>query len=142
MNPRVTDRSSVKLLGVAIAAAMLPVVGVGTAGAQTSGQVSYKGATESDPVVKTRIDDNNYIVSVWSASMKVEVPNIVHPPANGEADSPVYYLVNGAGGGEDSASWQAQSDVVEFMEDKNVWTVTPLGGAFSYYTDWDKYDPN
>ena len=142
MNPRVTDRSSVKLLGVAIAAAMLPVVGVGTAGAQTSGQVSYKGATESDPVVKTRIDDNNYIVSVWSASMKVEVPNIVHPPANGEADSPVYYLVNGAGGGEDSASWQAQSDVVEFMSDKNVWTVTPLGGAFSYYTDWQEYDPN
>ena len=141
MNSQEARRSSVKLLAAAIAVAMVPVASAGTADAQTRGQIRYDKATSDEPVVETPIDDRRSIVSVWSDKMQVEVPNIVHPPANGKADSPVYYLVNGAGGGEDAASWQAQSDVVDFMGDKNVWTVTPLGGAFSYYTDWEKHDP-
>ena len=135
-------RGGLRALAAAMAVAMVPTVAAGTAAAQASGQVTYDKATESNPVVQTDLDDGRMIVSVWSESMQTEVPNIVHPPADGDDDAPVYYLVNGAGGGEDAATWQAQSDVNEFMGDKNVWTVTPIGGAFSYYTDWEKPDPD
>ena len=135
-------RGRSKVLAAAMAVALVPAVGVGSATAQTGGTIQYTKASEEDPVVETELDDGRLIVSVWSESMKIEVPNIVHRPANNDADAPVYYLVNGAGGGEDSATWQAQSNVEEFMADKNAWTVTPIGGAFSYYTDWREHDPN
>ena len=136
-------RGRSKVLAAAMAVALVPTVGVGTAAAQNSGQIEYKKATGPDnAVVETELSDGRLIVSVWSEKMKIEVPNIVQRPANDDPDAPVYYLINGAGGGEDAATWQAQSDVTEFMGDKNVWTVTPIGGAFSYYTDWWEPDPN
>ena len=126
-----------------MAIGVVPVIGLaGTANAQNSGTIQYEKATAGDKVVETELDDGRLIVSVWSESMQTEVPNIVQKPANEEAPAPVSYLVNGAGGGEDSATWQAQSDVKNFMADKQAWTVTPIGGAFSYYTDWEKPDPN
>src|SRR5699024_3835395 len=126
----------------------VPVVATGTAQAQQrSGTINYTKATADKKVEETRLDDGRLIVSVWSDAMQQEVPNIVQEPLLGlegdfDANAPVLYLVNGAGGGEDSATWQAQSDVKSFMGDKNAWTVTPIGGAFSYYTDWQKPDPN
>lgn len=106
------------------------------------GTVSYTKATADRKVAETPLSDGRLIVSVWSDSMQIEVPNIVQRPANNDNNSPVYYLPNGAGGGEDAATWQAQSNIKEFMGTKNVWSVTPIGGAFSYYTDWIKHDPN
>ena len=134
---RSVKRFGTKVATAALAAAMVPVVATGTAQAQAqSGSISYTKATESNKVVETPLNDGRLIVSVWSTKMKTEVPNIVQRPADGNAKAPVLYLVNGAGGGEDSATWQAQSDVKNFMANKNAWTVTPIGGAFSYYTDW------
>lgn len=132
-----------KVVAAAMAVGVVPVVGMaGTANAQQGDSVQYTKATAENPVVESPLEDGRLIVSVWSPSMKIEIPNIVQRPANGDANAPVSYLINGAGGGEDSATWQAQSDVKDFMSDKNVWTVTPIGGAFSYYTDWQKHDPN
>lgn len=143
---RSVKRFGTKVGAAAVAAAMIPVVATGTAQAQTqgSGTIKYTKATADNPIVETPLseEDGRLIVSVWSDKMQAEVPNIVQRPANGAADAPVLYLVNGAGGGEDSATWQAQSDVKEFMGDKNAWTVTPIGGAFSYYTDWQRHDPD
>lgn len=137
-----------KVVAAAMAVGVVPVIGMaGTANAQGN-TVDYKKATADDQEVETKLDDGRFIVSVWSESMETEIPSIVQPPAGFEDNpevgktAPVSYLINGAGGGEDSATWQAQSDVKEFMKDKNAWTVTPIGGAFSYYTDWDKPDPN
>ena len=131
-----------KVVAAAMAVGVVPVIGMaGTANAQDK-TVQYTKATEKDPVVETKLEDGRLIVSVWSPSMEIDVPNIVQMPANPDAAAPVSYLVNGAGGGEDSATWQAQSDVKKFMSDKQAWTVTPIGGAFSYYTDWQKHDPN
>ena len=131
-----------KVVAAAMAVGVVPVIGMaGTANAQKE-SVQYKKATATEPVAETELDDGRLIVSVWSPSMKVEIPNIVQRPADKNDNAPVSYLINGAGGGEDSATWQAQSDVKEFMADKNAWTVTPIGGAFSYYTDWQKHDPN
>jgi diacylglycerol O-acyltransferase/trehalose O-mycolyltransferase len=136
-------RLGTKVTAAALAAAMVPVVATGTASAQQrSGSIQYSKATEANPVVETMLADGRMIVSVWSPSMAIEIPNIVQAPRDGNRGAPVLYLVNGAGGGEDSATWQAQSDVKQFMADKNAWTVTPIGGAFSYYTDWQRHDPN
>lgn len=138
---RSVKRFGTKVAAAALAAAMVPVVATGTAQAQ-GGTIQYTKATATNKVAETELPDGRLIVSVWSDKMAVEVPNIVQPPRDGNLRAPVLYLVNGAGGGEDSATWQAQSDVKQFMSDKDAWTVTPIGGAFSYYTDWQKHDPN
>ncbi len=134
-------RLGTKVAAAALSVAMVPVIATGTANAQ-GGNIQYTKATADRKVVETTLADGRLIVSVWSDSMKIEVPNIVQKPRDGNAKAPVLYLVNGAGGGEDSATWQAQSDVKKFMADKDAWTVTPIGGAFSYYTDWQRHDPN
>ncbi|MGW8592095.1 alpha/beta hydrolase [Dietzia sp. NPDC055340] len=138
---RSVKRFGTKVATAALAAAMVPVVATGTAQAQ-GGTINYTKATAGNKVVETELADGRLIVSVWSDAMQQEVPNIVQRPRDGNAGAPVLYLVNGAGGGEDSATWQAQSNVKQFMGDKDAWTVTPIGGAFSYYTDWQKPDPN
>lgn len=131
-----------KLMAAVLALGFAPVAGVvGTANAQDS-SIQYKKATFERPVEETNLPDGRKIVSVWSHAMKLEIPNIVQPPRNGNQNAPVLYLINGAGGGEDSATWQAQTDVKNLMGDKNVWTVTPIGGRGTYYTDWLRHDPN
>lgn len=126
---------------VTAAALVSPVTAVAQNQSQ-SGSIQYSKATGDKRVVETPLPDGRLIVSVWSDAMRVEIPNIVQRPANGDLNAPVLYLINGAGGGEDSATWQAQSDVKALMADKDVWTVTPIGGRGSYYTDWVNHDPN
>ena len=69
------------------------------------------------------------------------IPVTVLTPHNTSKPRPTLYLLNGAGGGEDSATWAAKTDYVNFFADKDVNVVTPIGGAFSYYTDWQRDDP-
>ncbi len=80
-------------------------------------------------------------IVVHSAAMNRDIPLSVIRPKDASTPRGVLYLLNGAGGGEDAATWAAQTDVVTFFGDKNVWVVTPNKGAFSYYTDWVKDDP-
>lgn len=83
-------------------------------------------------------------ITVYSPSMKRQIPLEVLVPtaaAKGDAETPVLYLLNGTGGGEDSATWTAQTNAADFFLDKNVYVVTPMEGAFSYYTDWLEPDP-
>lgn len=80
------------------------------------------------------------LVTVYSASMQREIPLDVLRPADRSKPAPVLYLLNGAGGGEDSASWANRTNYQEFFANKKVNVVTPLKGAFSYYTDWQKPD--
>ena len=80
-------------------------------------------------------------ITVHSEAMDRDIPLEVILPADTSAPRPTLYLLNGAGGGEDSATWEGRTDVLDFFADKNVNVVTPLEGAFSYYTDWQKDDP-
>ncbi|QKT09254.1 esterase family protein [Gordonia sp. X0973] len=73
---------------------------------------------------------------VYSAAMRQAYPITVLKPRNQNKPAPVLYLLNGAGGGEDSATWAARTTYTKFFKNKNVYVVTPIGGAFSYYTDW------
>ncbi|GAC57867.1 putative mycolyltransferase [Gordonia hirsuta DSM 44140 = NBRC 16056] len=80
-------------------------------------------------------------IVVYSAAMNRNVPLTVLRPRDTARPAPVLYLLNGAGGGEDEATWQEKTDYAQFFADKHVNVVTPIGGAFSYYTDWEHDDP-
>lgn len=80
-------------------------------------------------------------VVVYSPSMNRNIPLTVLRPRDAAKAAPTLYLLNGAGGGEDNATWQVKTDYVSFFADKHVNVVTPIGGAFSYYTDWVNDDP-
>ncbi|MGW4241919.1 alpha/beta hydrolase [Nocardia sp. NPDC004722] len=80
-------------------------------------------------------------ISVYSAAMDKVIPLQVLTPWDNSVPRPTLYLLNGAGGGEDSATWYHQTDIVGFFSDKNVNVVSPVGGKFSYYTDWERDDP-
>ncbi|MDL9938044.1 alpha/beta hydrolase family protein [Gordonia sp. ABSL1-1] len=101
---------------------------------------------EADPNV-ARIDTvvhdgpQQATVIVYSAAMHKLIPVNVLRPKDAGKPAPTLYLLNGAGGGEDSATWAAKTSYVEFFKDKHVNVVTPIGGAFSYYTDWQRDDP-
>ena len=79
-------------------------------------------------------------ITVHSPAMGRDIPLTVLKPKNASKAAPVLYLLNGAGGGEDDATWQKNTDVVKFFANKNVYVVIPMKGAFSYYTDWIKKD--
>nr|WP_223205136.1 alpha/beta hydrolase family protein [Gordonia jinghuaiqii] len=78
---------------------------------------------------------------VYSAAMRKLIPVNVLRPKDTTKSRPTLYLLNGAGGGEDSATWAAKTQYAKFFSDKQVNVVTPIGGAFSYYTDWQHDDP-
>lgn len=88
-----------------------------------------------------KVNDRQVNMFVYSAAMDTVIPLEVILPADTSSPRPTLYLLNGAGGGEDSVNWQTKTDVVPFFTDKNVNVVTPIGGAYSYYTDWNRTDP-
>ncbi|MGJ0119149.1 alpha/beta hydrolase [Williamsia sp. MIQD14] len=102
------------------------------------------GVTSADGsslVSVTPINDRQLTIEVRSAAMNRVVPLSVILPADRSVARPTLYLLNGAGGGEDAATWERQTDVVKFFSDKNAYVVTPNSGAYSYYTDWQRDDP-
>ncbi|WP_068155063.1 alpha/beta hydrolase [Rhodococcus phenolicus] len=88
-----------------------------------------------------RVTDRKVTAHVYSPSMGRTIPLDILLPADTTTPRPVLYLLNGAGGGEDSATWQQRTDAESFFADKDVYVITPIGGAFSYYTDWQQDDP-
>ena len=116
---------------LSVIAAVVATVGVGTA-----------SAAPTSRIVSTYDDDPQQVtLLVYSAAMNKNIPVTVLTPRDRSTPSPTLYLLNGAGGGEDSATWDARTDYKEFFADKDVYVVTPIGGAFSYYTDWQRDDP-
>ncbi|MBF6348397.1 MULTISPECIES: alpha/beta hydrolase [Nocardia] len=102
-------------------------------------------STAADPgasiVSRTPGTGRSVELTVYSPSMQRDIALQVLRPADTETPAPTLYLLNGAGGGEDAASWSAQTDLAGFFADKHVNVVVPLEGAFSYYTDWQRPDP-
>ncbi|MFF0489151.1 alpha/beta hydrolase [Nocardia sp. NPDC004068] len=88
-----------------------------------------------------RVDDRNIRLQVYSAAMDNTFPVEVQRPTDSAQSAPTLYLLSGVDGGTNAASWQAQTDVRQFLADKNVNLVMPIGGRFSYYTDWVNDDP-
>lgn len=126
-----------RIAAMGIVAAM-PVAGVANAepaaGGGTNSAVAHVDRIEN-------VTDRDVVMHVYSAAMDRVVRLDVIRPADTSSPRPVLYLLNGAGGGEDAATWQQQTDVREFFADKDVNVVIPVGGAYSYYTDWQQDDP-
>lgn len=117
-----------------VAAEANPAPSASAPGTSAEAGTSYLDRVES----RTARDRSMF---VYSAAMDRVIELDVIRAADTSNPRPVLYLLNGAGGGMDAATWQQQTDVREFFEDKNVNVVIPVGGAFSYYTDWMRDDP-
>ncbi|WP_067841727.1 alpha/beta hydrolase [Nocardia lijiangensis] len=89
----------------------------------------------------TVLDERNLRLQVYSAAMRRTVEIDVQRPADTSAPRPTLYLLDGAGGGQDTATWQQRTTALQFLADKNVNVVQPVGGAWTYYTDWRAPDP-
>ncbi|MEV6427954.1 alpha/beta hydrolase family protein [Nocardia sp. NPDC051463] len=99
-------------------------------------------APDGSKIAKAEYKDTRSIrLTVFSAAMDKNITIDVQRPADASVPRPTLYLLNGAGGGEDDASWVAKTDALQFLADKNVNVVQPIGGKWSYYTDWIKDDP-
>ncbi|MFD3459007.1 alpha/beta hydrolase [Nocardia fluminea] len=134
-------RSAVSAVLVVVGSMM----GVGQAHAQEPGPVGA-GVNQSVTVGGSRaevtsIEGRQVTVRIHSAAMGREISVKVQRPADTSVPRPSLYLVNGAGGGEDTATWEQNTDVVDFLAGKDVNVVMPIGGAWSYYTDWREPDP-
>ncbi|WP_019926647.1 alpha/beta hydrolase-fold protein [Nocardia sp. BMG111209] len=86
-------------------------------------------------------DGGGLTLQVYSAAMDKDIEVFVQRPADTGTPAPTLYLLNGAGGGEDTATWNARTDVLGFLGGKHVNVVEPIGGQWSYYTDWRAPDP-
>ncbi|NNH70651.1 esterase family protein [Nocardia uniformis] len=128
---------------VAAATALPPIAVAGPAVADAVAAVAPAGtsADGSRIVSATAITDRSLKLQVYSAAMDKNIEVDVQRPVDTSQSAPTLYLLNGAGGGEDSATWTKQTDVLNFLADKNVNVVQPIGGQFSYYTDWRAPDP-
>lgn len=91
-----------------------------------------------------KVNDRWDKVSVFSPSMnKVIVNDVYKAPSSG---APTFYLLPGIDGGDNldpggswapgTKSWFGMADIQGFFANKNVNVVSPLGGQFSWYTDW------
>jgi diacylglycerol O-acyltransferase / trehalose O-mycolyltransferase len=87
-----------------------------------------------------QVTDRWHKVSVYSPSMDKVIVNDVFRAPDG-APAPTFYLLNGIDGGLDNKGWFGLTDLAGFFADKNVNVVSPVGGQFSYYTDWLTDDP-
>ena len=123
-------RRGVRAALVGLAVAALAAVPAAPAAAAPPPHVT--GISEIAPQILT--------VDVYSPSMDRVISNtVLRPPGGGPA--PVLYLLGGVRGGTDGVSWLNDSNYEQFFADKNVTVVTPTGGPFSEYTDWQFDDP-
>ncbi|WP_182348048.1 alpha/beta hydrolase [Tomitella gaofuii] len=125
------------VVGSAAAALIAGVMPVALGGAVANAAE----AAHVDMDQSSKVGPQEYELEVYSPSMQRNIQLKVLAPANADVLTPVLYLLNGAGGGEDSANWTDQSDVDAFFKDKQTYVVIPQEGAFSYYTDWIRPDP-
>ncbi|MQY22262.1 alpha/beta hydrolase [Nocardia macrotermitis] len=99
-------------------------------------------APDGSRITKLTVHDTRRLtVQVHSAAMRRDIAVDVQRPADTSTPRPVLYLLNGSGGGSDGDSWATMTHVLQFLTDKNVNVVQPIGGAWSVYTDWIKDDP-
>lgn len=78
---------------------------------------------------------------VYSAAMGRDITVDVQRPADESTPAPNIYMINGLDAGEGTANWKARTSALDWLADKGVNVIQPIGGRGSYYTDWIKEDP-
>ncbi|MFQ6226118.1 alpha/beta hydrolase [Nocardia sp. NPDC002869] len=135
-------------LAAVMFAASVTVFGAGNGSADSGDPIVDTKKLLAEPVspngsriVASRVDGRSLTMLVHSAAMDENITVRVQRPRDASQPRPVLYLVNGAGGGTDAATWWVNTDVGDFLATKDVNVVMPVGGAFAYYTDWKRDDP-
>ncbi|MFB7715848.1 alpha/beta hydrolase [Nocardia sp. NPDC056100] len=127
------------VVSVCAASAALVAVPAGAAAPAEAADGSH-----IDHVVRT--DERRETIYVYSAAMNRVIGLRIIRAADSGRPQPTLYLLNGAEDGVDASgvesSWETNTDLADFMADKNVNTVTVLDGRYTYYTDWIADDPN
>lgn len=118
-------------VGVAVVATALLLGGSGPAQGEVNGP-SIAGVRSGADGVLT--------VEVFSPAMEDTTDVLVLRAADPSRPAPTLYLLNGASGHVDG-SWHDSTDYQSFFAGKQVNVVIPLGGAGSYFTDWQSDDP-
>lgn len=108
--------------------------------------VALGGAAVAEPQKSSEITSitkqgRTWHLKVYSAAMETDIAVDVQRPADESVPAPNLYMLNGLDGGEGSANWAAQTKALEWLADKPVNVIQPIGGAGSYYTDWLQRDP-
>ncbi|WP_312715331.1 alpha/beta hydrolase [Corynebacterium flavescens] len=78
---------------------------------------------------------------VWSQAMGRNIPVLVQPAING--GNAGLYLLDGLRATDDTNAWVKDVNAAQTYVDHNITLVMPVGGAASFYADWDgpaKYD--
>ncbi|MEV6768584.1 alpha/beta hydrolase family protein [Nocardia sp. NPDC051030] len=120
----------------ATAVALTAMLSVGLLG-------GHAAAAPEKPSKVTSItkEGRTWHLKVYSESMDTEIAVDVQRPADESQPAPNLYMLNGLDGGEGTASWKARTNAIEWLADKPVNVIQPIGGRGSYYTDWIKPDP-
>lgn len=86
-------------------------------------------------------------LTVHSPSMQrgIRVDVLLPEDRSAANKRPTLYMLDGIDAGVYTgyreSGWTQFTDLVDFMADKNVNVVLPIGGTGSYYTDWQRDDP-
>nr|WP_157392328.1 alpha/beta hydrolase family protein [Nocardia terrae] len=85
---------------------------------------------------------NELAIYVYSAAMDRVIEQDVLIPDGGSAGRPTAYLLIGAVAEGQDVDWPTKTDLLRFAPGTGVNVVIPHGGAATYYTDWQRDDPN
>lgn len=86
-------------------------------------------------------DGRTWHLQVFSAAMGKDIKVDVQRPADESTPAPNLYMLNGLDAGEGTANWTSQTKALDWLADKHVNVVQPIGGRGSYYADWQRPDP-
>ncbi|MFE6859729.1 alpha/beta hydrolase [Nocardia sp. NPDC057668] len=144
----ITRIKALALAGV-VSATLATAFGSGAALADDTDPIIATHKLLADPtapngskIVSGTIDGRNLTLQVFSVAMDKKITVKVQRPRDASTARPTLYLLNGAGGGVDLATWWHNTDVGDFLATKDVNVVMPIGGAFAYYADWLREDPS
>ncbi|MFC9998793.1 alpha/beta hydrolase [Nocardia sp. NPDC127526] len=105
------------------------------------GGTTSAAPAKASSVTSVQKDGRTWHLKVYSAAMDQEITVDVQRPVDESTPAPNLWMLNGLDGGEGTASWKAQTDALQFLADKQVNVIQPIGGRGTYYTDWQKPDP-
>lgn len=120
----------------------------GPADAETGASVAESitriaDSPDGSRIIDRRVLDEQHLeFAIYSAAMDRPITVEVQLPADPAEPRPTLYLLNGADGGVGTANWDHKAPQgLQFLASKNINVVQPIGGEFSYYTDWRSPDP-
>lgn len=74
---------------------------------------------------------------VWSPSMERSIPVLVQPAQRGGDAG--FYLLDGMRADDNRTGWTMYANAPQAYENSNLTLVMPVGGAGSFYADWDNH---